>query len=238
MEPLAPLERGDLDALVDAVDRRALRVRHLERREAVDRGREAVEVPRIGRRHHHVRHRRGMPGCDTRERRRRCSANWALSVGDSGDGSLDLDDLDAHERVADAAPHAPRPCCATVSPSAMRRFSVADACDGSTFAAVPPDCMVARDGRAHERGRLAAERGEDPRGDQRRGGRGARSRCRAGPGVCAANCDSIREIAFGVRGRNVPRVEPVERAGDAPHRGERRGSGRVAALAAGRQAAR
>ena len=25
----------------------------------------------------------------------------------------------------------------------MRRLSVADACEGSTFAAVPPDCMVA-----------------------------------------------------------------------------------------------
>ena len=48
------IERRYLDVFVDAVDGGALRVRHLEGREAVDGGRETMEVPRVGGRHHHV----------------------------------------------------------------------------------------------------------------------------------------------------------------------------------------
>ena len=146
-----------------------------------------------------------------------------------------FDDLDAHERVADAAPHAP---------------------DGPRDGLAERDAQVERRGclrrqhvrrrpaglhrrghrRAHERGRLAAESRRRPARSAAGAAASRRSRCRAGPGVCAANCDSIRVIAFGVCGRNVPRVEPVERARDAPDRGQLRGSGGVAALAARRQA--
>ena len=52
-----------VDAFVDAVDGRALRCCHGERREAVHGGREAVEVPRVGRGHHEVR-RRDASGYD------------------------------------------------------------------------------------------------------------------------------------------------------------------------------
>ena len=141
MEPLAPLERSDLDALVDAVDRRALRVRHVERREAVHRRREAVEVARIGRRHHHVRH-----GGDARMRGRQRIARSARTgrcrSADSGDGSLDstTSTVTSGSRMRRRTR---RTVPATVSPSAIRRLSVADACDGSTLAAVPPDCIVA-----------------------------------------------------------------------------------------------
>ena len=67
MEPLPPLERSDLDVLIDAMDRRPLRVRHVERCEAVDGRRETVEVAGVRRRHHHVRH-GGDPGVRDRER--------------------------------------------------------------------------------------------------------------------------------------------------------------------------
>ena len=140
------------------------------------------------------------PGCDAVSAST-ISANWALSVADSGDGSLDsttstLTSGSWMRRLTR------RTVCATVSPSAMRRFRVADACEGSTLAAVPPDCIVAA---TVVRTRAAGSPPSRAKTCAVSGGTAAsrRSRCRAGPGVWAANCDSIRVMAFGVRARNV-----------------------------------
>src|SRR6478609_6106383 len=61
-------EVRDTDALVDAVDRRTLRVGHPERREAVDPRPDAVEVAGVRGREHDVRH-RDRPGEHLPDRR-------------------------------------------------------------------------------------------------------------------------------------------------------------------------
>ena len=105
---------------------------------------------------------------------------------------------------------------ATVSPSAMRRLSVADACEGSTFAAVPPCCMVAATVvRTSAAGSppIAAKTRAVSRGER---GERAQQLSGRGRGPCSAKRLSIRVIAGGVRAGNVPGVEPVDRARDAP----------------------
>ena len=92
---------------------------------------------------------------------------------------------------------------ATVSPGTMRRFTVALACDGSTLAAVPPDCIVAA-----TVVRTSAA-GSPPMAANTRPVSGGTTESRryrnpGAPGVCSAKRASIAEIAFGACGRNVP----------------------------------
>jgi hypothetical protein len=84
----------------------------------------------------------------------------------------------------------------------MRRLIVAEAWEGMTFAAVPPDCMVAatvvRTSAAGSPPSLANTCAVSP------GIRLSRPRpTPARPGVRALNCASIRPIACGARARNI-----------------------------------
>ena len=89
-EAFAALEAVDLDILVRAVDAGPLLLRHRQRREAIDGGRESVQVTRVGRRHHDVRRRHG-PGVGRIDARP--DEGELLLIGKVGSG-LDFATLD------------------------------------------------------------------------------------------------------------------------------------------------